>query len=385
MVLEGCKWDPQVGDVGTVAPFALVLRAEAWRELAGLAERLAREAEAAEGEILERPELLSRLGLPARLRRVLTSSASWTPAAARVVRFDFHPTADGWRISEANADVPGGYAEAWELSRLMSEYVPGSVPAGDPAGVLADAILARVGKSGPVGLLAATGFMEDQQVVAYLARRLERLGYRTRRLHPRQVRWVGGRAYLDAGAPLGALVRFYQGEWLAGLPRGVDWAQFLRGGVTPVCNPATALVVESKRFPLVWDALTTPLSTWRLLLPETRAPDRAALRGDGDWVLKAAFSNTGDDVLIPGLADRRQWRHSALAAWLQPSGWLVQRRFDALAVATPLGAMYPCLGVYSVDGRAAGVYGRLSPRPWINHEAIDVAVLITASIGDKLP
>jgi hypothetical protein len=30
-------------------------------------------------------------------------------------------------------------------------------------------------------------------------------------------------------------------------------------------------------------------------------------------------------------------------------------------------------------------YGRLSPHPWINYEAIDVAVLITASIGDNLP
>ena len=152
-----------------------------------------------------------------------------------------------------------------------------------------------------------------------------------------------------------------------------------------MCNPAAALVVESKRFPLVWDALATPLSTWRMLLPETRAPGRAALRGDGDWVLKAAFSNTGDDVAIPGLADRWQWRYSALAARLRPWGWLVQRRFDALAVATPLGAMYPCLGVYTVDGRAAGLYGRLSPHPWINYEAIDVAVLITASIGDNLP
>ena len=32
-----------------------------------------------------------------------------TPAMARVVRFDFHPTSEGWKISEANADVPGGY------------------------------------------------------------------------------------------------------------------------------------------------------------------------------------------------------------------------------------------------------------------------------------
>jgi hypothetical protein len=37
--------------------------------------------------------------------------------------------------------------------------------------------------------------------------------------------------------------------------------------------------------------------------------------------------------------------------------------------------MYPCLGVFTVDGRAAGIYGRLSPRPVIDYAAVDAAVL----------
>lgn len=28
----------------------------------------------------------------------------------RFLRFDFHPTEEGWRLSEANTDVPGGSA-----------------------------------------------------------------------------------------------------------------------------------------------------------------------------------------------------------------------------------------------------------------------------------
>src|SRR5215831_8180411 len=47
-VLEGCKWDPQVGDVSTLAEFSLLMKAAAWNELAELAERLAAETLAAE-------------------------------------------------------------------------------------------------------------------------------------------------------------------------------------------------------------------------------------------------------------------------------------------------------------------------------------------------
>ena len=38
-ILEGCKWDPQVGDVSTLAPFPLILSHVAWRELARMTER----------------------------------------------------------------------------------------------------------------------------------------------------------------------------------------------------------------------------------------------------------------------------------------------------------------------------------------------------------
>ena len=32
--------------------------------------------------------------------------------------------------------------------------------------------------------------------------------------------------------------------------------------------------------------------------------------------------------------------------------------------------------VYTIDGRAAGIYGRLSPRPLVDYSAVDVAVLM---------
>src|SRR5262245_63847880 len=52
-VLEGCKWDPQVGDVSTLAAFPRLLSRAAWSRLAGWAEVLARDPPAAENGVEE--------------------------------------------------------------------------------------------------------------------------------------------------------------------------------------------------------------------------------------------------------------------------------------------------------------------------------------------
>ena len=100
LVLEGCKWDPQVGDVATLARFPLIITAATWRELARLAESLCAEALAAEAEVLERPDLWRHLAIPRRIRRALCGRAHRSDSRDRVMRFDFHPTREhGWRIS----------------------------------------------------------------------------------------------------------------------------------------------------------------------------------------------------------------------------------------------------------------------------------------------
>jgi glutathionylspermidine synthase len=378
-LLEGCKWDPQVGDVPTLADFPLVIQRTEWRALASLAEGLAAETLAAEREVLERPELLAGLGLPRRLRAVLRGSESLTPAAARAMRFDFHATTEGWLLSEVNSDVPGGFTEASFFTVLMAERFPGLRPAGDPAARWADAIAAKAGPGGRIGLMTAPGFMEDHQVVAYLARLLRRRNCEPHLAGPRQIVWRDGRAALAAEwcrGPLAALVRFYQGEWLASLPRRCGWRCFFRGGRTPVANPGLAVIAESKRFPLLWDRLSTPLPHWRRLLPDTCDPRQAPWRTDDAWLVKSALSNTGDDVCIRELLPAREWRRTCRAARLWPSRWLAQRRFQSVAVETPRGPMHACVGVYAIDGRAAGAYARLAPRPLIDFAAVDAALLV---------
>jgi hypothetical protein len=378
-VLDGCKWDPQVGDTGTLAPFPLVMSRRVWRRLATQAERLASEAMAAEEEILRRSELLWALGLPRPLRRVLAGREALTPAAGRVIRFDFHPTREGWRISEANSDVPGGFSEASHFTGMMAAHFPDWQTAGDPAAAWADTLAAATSDGGLVALVSAPGHMEDHQVVAFLAARLRERGRRTGAAKPEQITWRDGRASVATGWCRGSvdvIVRFHQAEWLSALPAKCRWEHFFRGGRVLVANSGVAVISESKRFPLVWDRLATALPAWRELLPETRDPREAPWETDDDWLLKTAFCNTGDTVSSREWMPRSEWFRARRGARWFPGSWLAQKRFESTRVDTPAGARHVCAGVYTVNGRAAGAYARLSERPVIDFAAVDAALLI---------
>lgn len=377
LLLQYCKWDPQVGDVSTLAPFPLLMDKRRWSELESLAEKLTVELLAAERELLERDELHGVLAIPRALRHALRKArrGSITPSAVRVMRFDFHWTESGWQISEVNADVPGGFSEASEFTRLMSEAFPTTSAPGNPARLWAAGIAATAAGQ-PIALLAAAGFMEDQQVVSYLARVLRELGMDAQPAGPMQLEWKSGWAHLN-GCALGAIVRFYQAEWLSQLSRGSQWPHLLAGGRTPVCNSLPSVFGESKRFPLVWNLLRNRLPTWQRLLPETRDPRDAPWRSDDSWLIKTAWCNTGDSVSGRGLIGARDWRRAYWSATLWPRQWVAQRRFQPLPVASPIGEVCPCIGVYTIDGRACGAYTRISTGLVIDHRAIDAALLLT--------
>lgn len=376
-MLRGCKWDSQVGDVTALARFPLVIGAREWEKISAWAESLASEADTAAGEILARPELIARLGLPGALCRVLAGNESPTPSAGHVMRFDFHFTTEGWRISEANSDVPGGFSEASHFTAMMAEHFPALRMAGNPAEDWANTLACAAGENGAVALLCAPGYMEDHQVIAFLAERLRERGCRAFPAKPAQIEWRDRTAWLDTAwhsGSLDAIVRFYQAEWLAWLPHTAAWAHFFRGGSTPVANPGHAVISESKRFPLVWDRLRTAMETWHALLPETRDP--RDVKWDEGWLLKTAMCNTGDHVHHREWMSARDWTKTRLAASLFPGKWVAQRRFESVPVATPDGPRHACVGVYTVNGKVAGAYARLSETPVVNFAATDVALLV---------
>jgi glutathionylspermidine synthase len=378
-VLEHCKWDPQVGDHSVLAPFPVFMREREWNKIAACATQLGLETLRAESELLVRTDLHAVLGMPRTLRRAFACAVEQaeTPSFARTLRFDFHFTRDGWRISEINSDVPGGFSEAEGFSQLMGAYFPDARVAGRPASVWAESVARAIDSEGEIALLSAPGYLEDAQVVAYLASRLRALGRDTRLVSPAEIRWAAGRAFREGNlTPLAGIVRFYQLEWLSGLARESSWSRFLFGAETPVSNAGRAGLSESKRFPLVWRALRAHLTMLSSVFVETRHPREVAFARHEDWVLKASYSNCGDSVIARDWVSRAGFRATWARALLNPGAWVAQRRFDALLLETPLGPLTHCLGVYMVEGRVAGAYLRLSRHPLVDFRALDAALLI---------
>ena len=382
-IFECCKWDVQVGDVSTLSPRPLLLAEEAWREIAASAEALAAETLAAERELAARPDLWKTLALDRALRGALAGCDRDPPEGlARLMRFDFHWTAEGWRISEVNSDVPGGFVEGSGFSRLVAAET-GDALCGDPVADYAAAIAARVGPGATVALVHATAYSDDRQVMVFLEKKLADAGLTGVLVAPTQLRWDdAGRASVDAEwfrGPCDAIVRFYPAEWLPNCERRCGWTRFFRGGRTPASNPATALLTQSKRFPLVWSELRTPLDEWRRRLPETRDPRDVPWERDASWVVKPAFGRVGEDVGIREARTEKEWAVIAKAARKHAPGWVAQRTFGA----EPVDGEYPCLGVFTVGGKVSGVYGRMARRAIVDHASQDVAVLIDGRHAER--
>jgi glutathionylspermidine synthase len=384
VIFECCKWDPQVGDVGTISDHACILSPETAAHLSRLAESLAAETLGLERSLARRPELMAHLGFGRRLRGAL-ARADPDAAAVRVMRFDFHPTTDGWALSEVNSDVPGGFAEASALPSLAAAYTPNSVACGDVARALTSAMSDRLGSGARVAFVHATSYADDRQVMQFLADKFTLAGFACALIAPDHVRWSEGRALSIAAGqsgPIDAIVRFFPADWLLSLPRRSGWRGYFRSR-TLMCNPPLALLSQSKRLPLVWDRLGVAVPTWRQVSPETRDPRDAPWRCDETWLVKPALGRVGEGVAWKGAVPHKAWRRIAREAASSPRNWVAQRRFQSRPLASRLGPRHVCISVFTVDGRASGFYGRLSANAIIEKHAQDAPVLILPAIGRR--
>jgi hypothetical protein len=108
-------------------------------------------------------------------------------------------------------------------------------------------------------------------------------------------------------------------------------------------------------------------------MPETRSPWRV---DDGDWVVKPTLAHEGYHVAMSGVTEPATLTGILRSAYWRPRRWTAQRRFSAAPLATPDGIKYPCIGVYIVDGRVAGLYGRIASQPLIDGSAEDIVLLV---------
>ena len=210
----------------------------------------------------------------------------------------------------------------------------------------------------------------------FFGRALERAGTVPVLFGPAQLRWDAGSACALVGADLirlSAVFRFLPAEWLPRFEPISEWPRIFQPGSTRWVNPGSTILTQSKRFPLVWSELRTELSTWKSLLPDTRSPRRAF---GGRWVLKPALAHEGYRVGMAGVTQRGHYARIRLESRLLASRWVAQRRFPAASIQTPDGPRFPCLGMYVVNGRPAGLYGRLAREPLIDDKAQDVVILL---------
>ena len=77
-------------------------------------------------------------------------------------------------------------------------------------------------------------------------------------------------------------------------------------------------------------------------------------------MIKPALGRVGEGIGMPGLVTGKEWREIRRGARWFPSHVVAQRRFHPTSIVIGGIARYPCLGVYTVDGRVAGAYGRLA-------------------------
>lgn len=372
------KWDTQVGDVSVLSEQPLVMRGSEWDRLCAAAEVLAAETEQMEARVLNSTRDLEDIGIPRKLCEIVKRSYARATSTLRLMRFDFHFTEVGWRVSEVNSDVPGGWREGTSLPQLYRPFYTSLDCPGSPLEAWGRAI-ESIAPRGHIALLSAPGYLEDQQVLRTFRTELQARKIGSSLIQtPAAFEWshTGGCRLSQPAVAVSAIIRFYQLEWLCALSRGTRWQRLLESREIPVFNPTISAISESKRFPLLFrGSMSCP--TWNALLPECRDPREVSTDWDS-WLLKASYSNTGDHVLLVGDLPRKQKEQAIRRAQRKPSDWVAQRRFITVPLETSRGPVFPCVGVFVVAGRAAGAYVRLS-----THQVTDGAALETPLLIDR--
>jgi len=368
VMFEGYKWDLQAGEQSTISDKVILLGREDMDFLAETAVSLYRETVAMEQALKNLPDLVLKMGISEEMTAALCNCQYQPNGHIRLMRFDFHPTTNGWRISEVNSDVPAGYPEASILPKLAERYFSSYKPCGNLGEILANQFAALASPKSTIAYLHDTHTVEDFQILHFLGDLLERRGYGSLYLDPSHLKWENNQAQ-----NIGAIMRYFPVEWLE-YNKGTDWVDFI-DAKTPSCNHPIALLTQSKRLPLVWDELGIDIPFWKQLLPETICT--ANMPQENGWILKPAFGRVGEGINIPGTVSDAENADIKKAASEHPLQWVAQKMFESL----PVDGLHLNFGVFVVDGQFAGLYGRASKRPRIDSEASEVPVLVKEEVG----
>ncbi|HEY6462037.1 MAG TPA: glutathionylspermidine synthase family protein [Polyangiaceae bacterium] len=280
-----------------------------------------------------------------------------------------------WKACEINADCPGGHNESLGLPRLARSA--GFLAGRDPTHVVARLVerLRAMADGGPVGILHATGYSEDLQVCALVARELQRAGTRAILAPPTAPRLRGGDLCIH-GEPVRALYRYFPTEWMSGQRNVPDIARAVAFGRVRTLTSFAHVYTQSKlAFARAWQAGA------REFLPETHAvldvPRDTLVRDRSAWVVKRAMGRVGDEVFVGELFGGDEWPAAvdgARALASKGEAWIAQRFVRQRTIPTPWGDRLVTRGAYVLDGRFAGYFARITPFSHVSHDALCVPV-----------
>lgn len=384
-IFDCYKWDPQFFDNNTVAKHVLVVTKDEYEELKRLTEMLDLETRESEEFINNNLKIAKPLELPKKIYKELKRMKNYNSENnIRLMRYDFHLTVeDKWVISEVNSDVPGGFAEASLLPqaalKLFGNEKYDYINFGN---ILAGAISNKVKPNGRIMLVHCTCYSDDRQVMQFLGDKLKSMGFSVIYAAADHLRFEDGKAIsiLDNNeGEIDGIVRFTPLEWLKDI-KPKYWDGYF-DTTTPSCNHPIAIFAQTKRFPLIWDELEKQgikLTTWRELLPETlEVKDAKNKKG---YIFKPACGRVGEDISIKEACTEEEYKNIMKNVKKYPKEYLAQRRFNSKPIITDEGeSFHVCLGSYTVEGKHAGFYARISKTPRIDSNAADIPVIIERS------
>ena len=382
LIFNCYKWDPQFLDNNTVAKHILVITKEEHEKLKEYTEKLDKETREAEKYLNNNLNIAKPLALPKQITKELKKMKNYDEDKhVRLMRYDFHPVVgDKWAISEVNSDVPGGFAEASLMPKRALELLNNneywSKNFGD---ILVNAIKEKVKPNGRIMMVHCTSYSDDRQVMQFLGDKLKSLGFEIIYAAADHLKFENNEAIsvLDGNeGKIDGIFRFTPLEWLIGM-KPKRWQGYF-DTITPSCNHPIAIFAQTKRFPLIWEALEEAgisLSAWRELLPETiEVKDVNDREG---FIYKPACGRVGEKISIKEACVGDEYEKILKDVKKYPKQYLAQKRFESQALTSDEGeSFHVCLGSYAVDGKHAGYYARISKTPRIDSNAADIPVLI---------
>lgn len=388
LMFDCYKWDPQFLDHNTIAKHALVLTKEEYQELKKLTEELDKETRAAEEFLNNNLELAKPLELSKKLKAEIPTMKNYDATKhVRLMRYDFHPVkGDTWAISEVNSDVPGGFAEGSFMPRIAKEAISdNSLWFINFSDIIIESICKKVKPGGKIMMVHCTCFSDDRQVMQFLGDRLSKKGFEILYGAADHIRFKNKKAFSILDGNLGeldAIIRFNPLEWVKEI-KPKHWAGYF-DTETCSCNHPIALFAQTKRFPFVWGTLEKngiSMKTWRSLLPETI--EVKDLKGKEGFIYKPAYGRVGEKIGIKEACTKKEFAEIIAEVTFFPKRYIAQKKFESRPIKDENGNDYHvCIGSYTVDGKHAGFYARISDAPRIDSNAADIPVLIEGGVND---